>query len=728
MCMAQAGLKLEPGQFFGTRFQIVSLLGRGAMGVVYRALDHEAQREVALKILSSSENPAVVSRFVREGELTAALSHPGIVTVHSGGAVGAYPYLAYELVADAQTLADLLPRLDHMGRAALLLRVAEAVGYAHDQGIFHRDLKPENVLVTPEGAPRVADFGLASGRDLDRLTQSGAMIGTPSYMSPEQISGQRELIGAPSDVWSLGVILYEALTGELPFAGDSILSLAATVMRDDPQPPRALDSSIPEALEAVCLAAIRREPDQRYPNATAFAEDLSAALRGERPSAGSSSTFQRAIGTPGSRKRRALTLAAAVAPALLALAGGLWFALRRSDPPPAAPSATPAASPTRDPAQRARAAKRSLGEAKAQRSPILQLLALEDWLQTYPESDLRGQALELVRLQAERQAIRTLTQDRVEALEFTSDTTLLAVGQGQLRAWDLSRPGDAPVWTTAFEDMAFYGAAYVDEERFLISLQGGIHVVGRDEARLVDKTLRGQWVSLAFEPARRGLATGRISGKLTYGRLSAEARYLERRVLSSDFDYYRSLALSRGGRYLAAGAGHVKRGCGVCLWDLDRNTPAPLRVVPIAFEVEGIHFTPDGQELILLDDSGGLRLLALATGEIRSLSSQILQDEVALASRVAHLGLIRGLLFLDGDRLLTCSGGSERIGSKVNSLGLWDLSRGQELDRLVPQPVRYRCLALSPGGSRLAIGREGKVEIRSGWVLPGDALSKTIPR
>ena len=151
-------------------------------------------------------------------------------------------------------------------------------------------------------------------------------------------------------------------------------------------------------------------------------------------------------------------------------------------------------------------------------------------------------------------------------------------------------------------------------------------------------------------------------------------------------------------------------------------------MVPIAFEVEGIYFTPDGQELILVDDSGGLRLLALATGEIRNLSSQIIQDEVDLASRVAHLGLIKGLLFLDGGRLLTCSGGSERIGSKVNSLGLWDLSSGKELDRLVRQPARYRCLALSPGGSRLAIGGEEKVEIRSGWVLPGDALSKTIPR
>jgi len=720
--MAQPGLKLEPGQSFGTRFQIVSLLGRGAMGVVYRALDHEAQREVALKILSSSANPATVSRFVREGELTASLRHPGIVTVHSGGAVGAYPYLAYELVPDAQTLGDLFPRLDHMGRAGLLLRVAEAVGYAHDQGIFHRDLKPENVLVTPEGEPRVADFGLASGRELDRLTQSGAMIGTPSYMSPEQISGQRELIGAPSDVWSLGVILYEALTGRLPFEGDSILSLAATVMRDDPKPPRALDPSIPETLEAVCLAAIRREPDQRYPSATAFAEDLAAALRGERPSAGSSSTFERAVGTPGSRKRRTLTLVAMVVPSLLALAGGLWFALRRAEPP----AETPAPGPTQAAPDLKRAARDAWIKVKAESDPTRQLLALEGWLQTYPESELRSEALELVRLQANRQAIRTLPHIRVDEIEFTSPTTLLSVGQGELRAWDLSRAASEPIWTTTFEDMAFYGAAYLGHERYLVSLQGGIHVVGRDEAKLVHKTLRGQWVSTAFEPTRRGLATGRVTGKLTYGRVSVDARYFDRRVLGSDFDYYRSLALSRGGRYLASGTGHLKTGCGVCLWDLDQATDRPQKVFPIGFEVERIYFTPDGKELILLDDSGGLHFLAMGTGEIRSLSSRSVESKVRVGGQVAHMGRIKELLFLDGGRLLSCSRGSKLIGSNDNSLGLWDLASGEDLGRLVRQSVRYRCLALSPGGARLAIGREGKVEIRSGWVLPGEKLSKAI--
>jgi serine/threonine protein kinase len=726
--MAQPGLKLEPGQFFGTRFQIVSLLGRGAMGVVYRARDHEAQREVALKILSSSANPATVSRFVREGELTAALRHPGIVTVHSGGAVGAYPYLAYELVPDAQTLDDLIPRLDHKGRGALLLRIAEAVGYAHEQGIFHRDLKPENVLVTPEGEPRVADFGLASGRDLDRLTQSGAMIGTPSYMSPEQISGQRESIGAASDVWSLGVMLYEALTGRLPFEADSILSLAAAVMREDPKPPRSLDPSVPQSLEAVCLAAIRREPEQRYPDANAFAADLAAALRGERPSAGSSSTFERAIGTKGSRKRRTLTLVLLMVPALIVLAGGIWFALRGADTPS---HETPSASAGASLPDQRESARKAWAEVRGEANPLAQLLALEGWLQRYPESELRPQAVELARIQAQRQAIRFLPQDRVDEIRFTSPTKLLTVGQGQLRAWDLTHPAPTPVWATAFEDMAFYGAVYLDQERFLVSLQGGISVVDQEGARQIDPTLRGQWVSMAFDAASRRLATSRVSGKLVWGHLTAEARYRDRRGLGSEFGYYRSLALSRGGRYLAAGAGDLSTGCGVCVWDLEQQTEsllAPQTVIRIGFEADRVCFTPDGKEVVLLDDSGGLHLVSLATKELRSFSSAVVKSAVRLAGHVAHMGRIKGVLFLNEGRVLTCSRGSKLVGKGQNSLGLWNLASGEELGRLLSQPVRYRCLALSPDGLRLAVGREGKVEIRSAWAVPGDALPRPLER
>lgn len=712
--MAQPGLKLEPGQYFGNRFQIVSLLGRGAMGVVYRALDHEAQREVALKILSSNANPANVSRFVREGELTAALNHPGIVTVHQGGAVGAYPYLAYELIPDAQTLGDLLPRLDLKGKAALLLRVAEAVGYAHGEGIFHRDLKPENVLVTPEGDPRVADFGLASGRDLDRLTQSGAMIGTPSYMSPEQISGQREVIGAVSDVWSLGVILYEALTGQLPFDGDSLLSLAATVMRDDPKPPRSIDPKIPAAFDAICLAALRREPELRYPDANAFAEDLRAALRGEVPSAGSSSTFQRALGTPGSSRRRGLTLLGVAAPSLFVLAGGLWFALRE------APTPTEVASPETPTPSISDPGPRAMKEwiaIRAQRDPRDQLLALEEWLKNYPDSPQREEAVKLARLQADRQPIRTLKHLRVQDLAFSSPTTLLTIGQGRLKCWDLTKESEAPEWETTFEDMAFYGAAYLDGERYLASLQGGLFVVDRDSSLLLDPTLRGQWTSLAFDPASRRVATGRISGKLTCGRVAADASYVERRVMSSTYDYYRSLALSQGGRFLAAGVGNRKTGCGVCVWDLDDSKPLPLKVIPLALEAEDLFFTPDAKEVIIVDDSGGLHFLDLETENLRSLSSPTVKSAVRLAGRVAHMGRITGVEFPDSDRLLTCSRGSNLIGTGQNSLGLWDIRSGKELDRLISQPVRWRCLTLGPGIERIAVGREGAVEVRSGWLL-----------
>ncbi|MBL4846089.1 MAG: protein kinase [Planctomycetes bacterium] len=716
---SQRGLGLEPGQFFGERFQILSLLGQGAMGVVYQARDHQTQREVALKILSSSANESIVARFVREGELTAALRHPGIVTVYSGGAVGQYPYLAYELVADARTLDDVLPTLSIPERAALLLQVAEAVGFAHDQGIFHRDLKPENVLVTPEGAPRVADFGLASGRELDRLTKSGTMIGTPSYMSPEAISGKRSAIGAPSDVWSLGVILYEGLTGQLPFGGDSLLSLAANVMRDDPRPLRSIDSSIPAGLETVCLAALRRAPEQRYPDANALAQDLGAALRGERPSVGSSNSFERALGTQGSRRRRTLTLAALAAGPLLALTGGIWFATRTPSPPPIATPIPTVSKAATDPKL---LAHQGWVAIRRERDPSKQLSALETWLTANPEAEDREQAIDLARLRAGRQALSVFPHPRVELLAFDGPERLLSVGHGELRAWDLAQPSQEPIWRTRFPSAVFYGAVYLREQQFLVSNGSGVHWISRTYSPTpIVKGARGV-LSIAYHPATQLVALGRNRGDLIVGRLdfsSTPPRFVDRRDLSTEFDYFRSLTFSPDGRYVATGAGHGKRrGRAICIWDLTSEGRAPSQVITLGFDPELITFTPSGTGLLVGDDGGALHGRALKPDDapLHGYASLSVQKTVKMASNVAHMGRITGLVFTHPDRFLTCSRGSKLIGDGGNSLSLWDLNGG-ERRRLLVQPIRWRCMTLGPKGDRLALGREGEVEVRSGWLI-----------
>src|SRR5688572_26516276 len=184
------------------------------MGLVLRARDRVSGREVALKVSLCAGDGERSERFAREGQLTAALDHPGIVRVHDSGVADGRPFLVYELVEAARTLEQAWEGLDRDGRVRLVLEVARAVGHAHGRGVIHRDLKPENILVDRDGRARVTDFGLAAALDLDRLTHTGVLLGTPLYMAPEQVAGLADALRSPRvDVWALGVLLYLALTG-----------------------------------------------------------------------------------------------------------------------------------------------------------------------------------------------------------------------------------------------------------------------------------------------------------------------------------------------------------------------------------------------------------------------------------------------------------------------------------------------------------------------------------
>ncbi|RMG12859.1 MAG: serine/threonine protein kinase [Planctomycetota bacterium] len=258
-------------------------LGRGGMGVVYHVQD-EAGRDLALKVLSGRLTPTAEERFRREAELTARFRHPGVVSVHSAGEAGGLPFIAYELVEGARGLDEAAVGLGLQERLRLLLQVARALGHAHAQGLVHRDVKPENVLVDDSGRARLADFGLAWTQGADRLTRTGAFVGTPSYMAPEQFSGETE--PAPqADVWSLGVVLYELACGALPFEGQSLLELAACIREGDFPPLRERAPDLPPELDAVCAKALAPTPEDRYPTATEFAADLESFLQGKGVSA-----------------------------------------------------------------------------------------------------------------------------------------------------------------------------------------------------------------------------------------------------------------------------------------------------------------------------------------------------------------------------------------------------------------------------------------------------------
>ncbi len=275
-------------------YELLEELGRGAMGIVYRARQVSLNRVVALKMILHGElaSPEELARFRTEAKAAAGLdSHPNIVPVHEVGEHAGRPYFSMKYV-EGRTLASLLAQgpLPPRTAARYLVAIARAVQYAHERGILHRDLKPSNVLIDRDDQPHVADFGLAKQVGAGAsLTRTGAILGTPCYMSPEQAFGSPDGLSPASDVYSLGAILYELLTGRPPFRAATTVDTLLLVREQEPVPPRALNPRVDPDLELICLQCLQKQPGLRYATAAQLADDLEAYLRGEPPSVRSSS-------------------------------------------------------------------------------------------------------------------------------------------------------------------------------------------------------------------------------------------------------------------------------------------------------------------------------------------------------------------------------------------------------------------------------------------------------
>jgi tetratricopeptide (TPR) repeat protein len=314
-----AAAPLGTGHCLGD-FEIVGELGRGGMGIVYEALQRSLGRRVALKVLPPglALSGASVERFRREAHAAARLDHPSIVTIHATGECDGCHFYAMDLIK-GPSLARVLDDV-RAGRlqavvgtpfaapgampgsrawcaiaARLVAEVAEGLEAAHAQVVIHRDVKPGNLLFTRDGRLRLADFGLARILEEPTVTGSGAFLGTPAYMSPEQVAGDRDRIDHRTDVYSLGAVLYESITLARPFPQEAREALAQAILTSDPAAPRRVQPSVPRELEAICLKAIEKDPARRYATAGAMAEDLRRFLRGEPVAARAAGRIRRLV-------------------------------------------------------------------------------------------------------------------------------------------------------------------------------------------------------------------------------------------------------------------------------------------------------------------------------------------------------------------------------------------------------------------------------------------------
>jgi serine/threonine-protein kinase len=326
----------------GGRYRIEGRLGAGGMAEVFRGFDTVLNRHVAIKILAPqyARDVSFVDRFRREAQAAARLNHPNVVAVYDSGSDDGTHFIVMEFV-EGRTLADFLAKGGKLAPAKateIAERIADALQAAHAQGVIHRDVKSANVMVTREGTVKVMDFGIARMAEGDNVTQTAAVLGTASYLSPEQAQGRP--VDARSDIYSLGVVLYEMLTGGVPFVGDTAVAVAYKHVQETPPLPSTKNPEVPPALDAVVMRAMAKNPANRYQTAAEFREDLERVRRGEMvqatpllPGGGEAtqviSRSQTQVMPPGAgadeRKTNPWLIAAIVVLVLLALGGGLYL-------------------------------------------------------------------------------------------------------------------------------------------------------------------------------------------------------------------------------------------------------------------------------------------------------------------------------------------------------------------------------------------------------------------
>jgi len=321
------------------KYTILGILGKGGMGIVYKALDPDIEREVAIKtvrfdtLIDGTEKDEMMTRFIREAKAAGRLSHPNITTIYDVCREKDVTYIVMQFV-EGQSLQGLIDsgrKFPPSEIIQLMKPLCDCLDYAHENGIVHRDIKPGNILIDKSGKPFLADFGVAR-IETSTLTQSGTTVGTLSYMSPEQVKGQT--VDSRSDIFALGVILYELLAGKKPFAGDNLSTIVYKIVHEEPERITAVNKDLPRGYEMVIQKALAKNPEDRYQDCREIISDLENAVHLTEATLAYEAGREPAA-APGGRKKRWLALAAGIL-GFVVVAGGMYlvFSPRPKKPSP----------------------------------------------------------------------------------------------------------------------------------------------------------------------------------------------------------------------------------------------------------------------------------------------------------------------------------------------------------------------------------------------------------
>jgi WD40 repeat protein len=695
-------------------YELRGELGRGGMGAVYRARQVSLNRPVALKMILAGQFASAedVRRFRIEAENVANLDHPNIVPIYEVGEHQGQQYFSMKLI-EGGSLATKMSEVRRNRRRAvkLLATAARAVHHAHQRGILHRDLKPANLLLDAAGTVYVTDFGLAKRLTEDvRLSRSGAIIGTPGYMSPEQAAGRKDLSVA-ADVYALGAILFELLTGRTPFVGDNPLDVLVQVLEKEPPRPRSLNRKIDRDLETICLKCLDRQPGRRYSSAEALAQDLERWLAGEPVLARPAGRLRRAVKWVRRRPLAAALLAVSVLTPLALLGVELYITARLAE--------------DRDRARYQQA------RAEMARHAIQMDQALRAW----EEHDLirAKQVLDQVpgdfQTTWEYRHLRNLCRRTVLNLEghtgyirsvaFSPDGTRIASPcDTTADPRNPGTPGEVKVWDahTGQRLLEFkrqggigFGLAFSPDGKRLASADRTVRVWDAQTGQqlLALKGYTGWLFSVAFSPDGKRLASGTHDKTVKVWDAQTGQEVL---TLKGHTSQVFSVAFSPDGKRLASGSVDKT----VKVWDAQTGKEA-LTIPGHTGIVTSVAFSPDGTRLASAAWEFG-KLWEVKVWEAHK-GHEVLSLK-GLPKTGSNLTNMWSICFSpDGNRLA--------VGSDDKTVKVWDVQSGQEALVLKGHTMQVTTVCFSPDGKRLASGSaDHTVKV---WDMQAGQEAYTLP-